>query len=368
MKIIHCADLHLDSKMTANLDSARAKERKAEILNTFVKMVDYAVDEDVKAIIIAGDMFDTANVSALARNTVRDAIVMHSDIDFYYLLGNHDRDNFLSSLEDIPTNLKLFAGDWVSYPVDESGSVVISGIELNSDNAKSCYNSLILDQDKVNIVTLHGQEAETMSRDKAQIISLKELRNKNIDYLALGHIHGYKEEALDGRGVYCYSGCLEGRGFDELGEHGFVMLDVDTKLKKVDRRFVPFASRRLHELDVDISGITTTAQIIDKIDAKMQKCDIPARDLLKIVLSGEVDVECEKDVSYVLKHYEPGYYFVKVYDESHIKINYEDYRLDESLKGEFVRMVMQATDITEAEKPHVIRVGLMAIAGEEIEL
>ena len=31
MKIIHCADLHLDSKMTANLTREQARERKKEI-------------------------------------------------------------------------------------------------------------------------------------------------------------------------------------------------------------------------------------------------------------------------------------------------------------------------------------------------
>ena len=30
MKIIHCADLHLDSKMTANLSKEQAKERKRQ--------------------------------------------------------------------------------------------------------------------------------------------------------------------------------------------------------------------------------------------------------------------------------------------------------------------------------------------------
>lgn len=42
MKFIHCADLHLDSKMSANLDKERAKERRSEILDTFVRMVRYA--------------------------------------------------------------------------------------------------------------------------------------------------------------------------------------------------------------------------------------------------------------------------------------------------------------------------------------
>ena len=44
MKFIHCADIHLDSKMETNLSSQKAKERKKEILNTFERMVAYAVE------------------------------------------------------------------------------------------------------------------------------------------------------------------------------------------------------------------------------------------------------------------------------------------------------------------------------------
>ena len=71
MKIIHCADLHLDSKMTSNLSKEQAKERKMEILRTYSRMIEYAKNNDVKAIIIAGDLFDTRNVSATARNLVK---------------------------------------------------------------------------------------------------------------------------------------------------------------------------------------------------------------------------------------------------------------------------------------------------------
>ena len=42
MKIIHCGDIHLDSKMTSNLSKEQARERKMEILRTFTRMVDYA--------------------------------------------------------------------------------------------------------------------------------------------------------------------------------------------------------------------------------------------------------------------------------------------------------------------------------------
>ena len=105
MKIIHCADLHLDSQMTANLTKEQARERKREIIRTFTRMVEYAEKTGVRLIMISGDLFDTRNVSALARNTVRDMICTHPQIDFLYLRGNHDSDNFLSKLEEVPDNL-----------------------------------------------------------------------------------------------------------------------------------------------------------------------------------------------------------------------------------------------------------------------
>ncbi len=366
MRIIHCADLHLDSKMTSNLDRMRAKERKAELLGTFCRMVDYAKMHDVSAILIAGDMFDTGSISALTRNTVRDTITANKDIDFYYLKGNHDRDSFLSSLEEVPDNLKFFDEGWTSYPMNNDASVILTATELSAKNNNLCYNALVLDPKPVNIVMLHGQEVETGTRDKAEIIALRELKNKNIDYLALGHIHSYKQKPLDGRGVYCYPGCLEGRGFDETGEHGFVLIDIDPIGHKVDTSFVPFASRRLYEVNTDVTGCMTTAEIADKITEEISGQDIDSRSLVKIVLNGQLDIEAEKDTDYLTKRFEDNYYFVKVEDETGYIVDYADYALDASLKGEYVRMIEAASDISELDKPEVIRMGLMAIAGEQI--
>ena len=74
MKIIHCADVHLDSRMLRHLSKEQAKERRNEILNTFGQMVTYAAKNDVEAIIIAGDLFDTSMISVTTRNYVRDLI------------------------------------------------------------------------------------------------------------------------------------------------------------------------------------------------------------------------------------------------------------------------------------------------------
>ena len=62
MKILHCADIHLDSAMTANLDKDKARERRSELLASFKDMVGYAVKECIGVIIIAGDLFDTRNI------------------------------------------------------------------------------------------------------------------------------------------------------------------------------------------------------------------------------------------------------------------------------------------------------------------
>ena len=93
MRFIHCADLHLDSKMTSNLSREQAKERKMEILRTYSRMIDYAKENKIDGIIIAGDLFDTRNISATARNMVKDSIMSNPQIEFYYLKGNHDSDN-----------------------------------------------------------------------------------------------------------------------------------------------------------------------------------------------------------------------------------------------------------------------------------
>ena len=90
MKIIHCADLHLDSKMESNLDREAASMRRDELLDTFERMVAYAVQQEVRVIIIAGDLFDKPNVRKVARNRVLDQIRNHPQIDFCYIRGNHD--------------------------------------------------------------------------------------------------------------------------------------------------------------------------------------------------------------------------------------------------------------------------------------
>ena len=64
MKIIHCSDLHLDADLRTKYDAASAAERRAELLDTFRRLCRYAREEAVSAVLICGDLFDTASPSS----------------------------------------------------------------------------------------------------------------------------------------------------------------------------------------------------------------------------------------------------------------------------------------------------------------
>lgn len=364
MKIIHCADIHLDSKLGKNYDAEKAKNRKNELLYSFVRMIDFAEKNEVSVILIAGDLFDRNDVSASCRNTVFSAVRNHPDILFFYLRGNHDAAASLTDDGILPENLKMFGTDWTGY---DMGKVTVTGLEFCEGSSGAIYNSLLLPQGKFNIVMLHGQESESSSKDKTEVIDLKALRNKEIDYLALGHVHAYKKVQLDARAVYCYSGCLEGRGFDEIGEHGFVVLDIDEDNLTYTDEFIPFASRRVCGVEADISDCVNTSEMIEVLKRRFEEEGISEEEIVKGVLIGEPDVETEKDISFIDKYFERQFYLYKTEDRSSFRINHEAYIHDESLKGEFVRCVMESIAVSDEDKASIIRYGIHALMGEDID-
>lgn len=366
MKIIHCADVHLDSPLKTNLSPEQRKKRKIELLDTFSNMVKFADDEGVSCILIAGDLFDSSKVSKTAMNSFVKQIETHPDINFYYLLGNHDRMS-LKNLDVIPENLFLFSDTWQTYVLAHSDkrNIVLSGVEYNGRNETDIYDSLSLDVRDFNIVMLHGQTAKYNMGDKTEYVSLNRLQNRGIDYLALGHVHTQVAEALDDRGIYCFSGCLEGRGFDECGEKGFMLLDIDEEKGDFTYDFVPFARRSLYTVYADVSGCMNSEEMRERALDVAERMNPDRDSLIKLVLVGNLDVECEKDDDYILYPFNEMFYYAKLYDETKLKVDFRQYAFDESLKGEFIRNVL-ASDLDDEAKGEVIHYGLRALAGEEI--
>ncbi len=352
IKIIHCADVHLGSKMEAKLPKRKVEERRNEVRNTFHRMVEYAKMQGVKAILLAGDVFDSDRPLKRDKEFFYDVVRGNPEIDFLYLRGNHDSEQ--SYTEEIP-NLKTFSGAWTAYEYD---GVRISGLEITRENALSLYSTLQLGKTKKNIVTLHGQISSTAGIDK---IVLNKLTEKNIDYLALGHIHAYSENKLDEGGRYAYSGCLEGRGFDECGEKGFVLLEIG---ENVESTFVPFASRTIEEFSVDVTGAENYYAAYQRVKASIKF--IPAN-LYRIELCGEIEFEHDTladDVAGLLAN---ECYFVSVKDKTLQKIDPCSYEGDVSLRGEFIRRVMGDPTWSDEQKSRIVTLGLKALGDREVE-
>ena len=351
MKIIHCADLHLGSKIESKLMSI-SSDRKTEVRNSFSKLVDYAEKNEISIILLSGDVFDSDKPLKKDKEFFYNVIKENPNIDFIYLRGNHDSYELYN--ENI-SNLKTFDNTWKCY---KYGDVCISGIEISKDNYASLYSTLNLNVNNVNIVMLHGQISESIGIDK---IKLAKLRNNNIDYLALGHVHSYQKDKLDDRGIYAYSGCLEGRGFDETGPKGFIVLNIENK--KIFPEFIKFCYRTINEVEIDISNYKTISEINKNIISKLKS----KNDIYRIILVGDISYDLEIN-EYDIKSYLSDYYFVDVKNKTQRKIDISKYQNDLSLKGEFVRSVYYRNDLTNQEKEDIISLGLRTMEGREVDL
>ena len=357
MKLIHCADLHLDSPMETHMSAQQASDRNTELIRSFVRLTEYAEENEVRVVLIAGDLFDGDRVRTLTVDEILGAMERTPDVDYLYLAGNHDEAAQAFSDRALPRNLRRFTRQWSTFVYD---GVAVSGIELCAENAQTLYEQVPHVEGCTNLVMLHGQIGASSTPEQ---IDLNRLKGKGIDYLALGHIHSYSVQPLDGRGICCYAGCLEGRGFDECGEKGFVLLTVESG--RLRHEFVPFACRTLHRLPVDITGLTKSSQVGQRMREAARA--IPQRDMVEFLLTGHSDPAANIAVPYLQSLMKDSFCFVKVKNESRMAIDPAAYQNDVSLKGEFIRLVL-ASDAEEGEKAAMIRAGLQALAGEEIAL
>lgn len=358
MKIIHCADLHLDSKMESSFDSEKANQRRMELLKSFENMIQFAIYNKVQVIIIAGDLFDTCEYAyRKIKYRVIDNIKNAKDIDFLYLKGNHDKSDYFNKISSEVKNLKLFDTKIKSYIYD---NICISGLEF-SENTISQLADINLDENMFNIFVMHGQESLGFSSDKQEIININMLKNKNIDYLALGHIHKYKFEKLDNRGYYCYSGCIEGRGFDECGEKGFVLLDI--KNNSMNHEFIKIAQRTFFEIDVNLVDVDNENDAYVKIINSIKHIDY--KNIIKINLIGDILDNLDIDTTYLSQKLSQIYYLVKIKNKTTIKVDYNLYKNDISLKGEFVNLI-EKLDIDTYKKGKIISTGIKALLGKEL--
>lgn len=353
MKIIHTSDIHLESKMN-KLGTNKSKIRQSEIREAFFNLIDYAKKEEVSIILIAGDLFESKKVRL---NTLRELVSKINstpNIDYIYLNGNHDDSDIFNNekLGELPSNLKIVNKN-ETYKYED---IVITAIDAFKYSNEEYLKELNLNPNDFNIVMLHGSLNE---------IPLTKLAGKHIDYLALGDIHipDIKSKKLDTRGIYGYSGILEPRGFDELGDRGFFLLDI--RGKKLTRTFIKNNIRTYHVIKTSITNLDNYTLIQDAINKSTK--DIKSEDIVRVVLEGKYEYETIKDLNSLLASLEKRFFYAELVDESKLdytKINFEK---EVSLRGEFYRMVKESS-LDESDMDKVLEYGLKALKGEDIEI
>lgn len=359
MKIIHCADLHIDCKKFSKFTSEKRALKRHQMLQNFVDMVDFAEKNKVTAILLCGDIFEEQKVLKKSLKVVQNTILEHKDITFFYIWGNHD-ENF-TIFDDYPSNFVVFGKEFSKV---DFGDVCIGGVSFQRTISPSFYESIAFQKSDFNIMMMHGP---IEASDKYSCpIQLKKLDGKNIDYLALGHIHKKDGGKIDRRGEWAYCGCLESGSFSYVDDdYGFYLLDI--KDGKLQRTFVPFAKYKYRSVEISVSNLKNVNEVFKEISLRTSSFGM--FDIVRIVLTGQRKEGEEINKNLIYEKFNSQFFYLEVEDETKIVFDLEKYAKEKlSLKAEFVKEVMSDEMLSEEEKQQICVAGLEALKGEEISL
>ena len=367
VKILHTADIHIGA--SESFLGLSADKRRTETLLTFEKIVDIAFQNDVKIVALAGDIFDSNKVEQRFVTAFFEKIKSCAAIKFVFAAGNHDPLNAESPFltYDIPSNL------YVLGTKDECITFEDLGVRVYGRSFESTYLSgeesfsLETDDTYINIMVQHGDLKSDLSSDYNSI-TRKFIENSKMDYMALGHIHKRTEIGKIGNTYFAYCGCPEGQGFDELEAKGVYIGDISKNGCELE--FLPVSKREHKLIKVDISECKASAEICENI-LKTLNDEIGENyreNLYKIELIGEIGIDVNIDTAEISNRLSNEVYFVKVKDKTEIGADFETLAKEISLKGIFVKKMLEmAENASETEKQSIteaLKLGLKAFSSE----
>lgn len=369
VKILHCADIHIGAPIS--FLHMKAPLRQSEILLNFEKIIDLCKVESVKLLLIAGDLFDSNSVSKELSNKVFRKIAENPELKVVYVAGNHDPLNMLSPFVKIQLPKNLFVlPTHDSVVTFEDLKVKVYGRSFETAFMKSEERFLLpVDEEYINILLQHG-ELNADENSQYNAISKDFLKNSGMDYVALGHIHQRTEISKIGETYFSYCGSPEGQGFDETNEKGVYIGEIGKDF--CDLKFVKTGKRQHILFKMDITGIHEH-QITENILNSLQISygENYAENLYKIELIGNINPDEEINISEIISRLNETLFFAKVIASFKPKIDFEQLAQEKSLKGIFVKTMLEKIDnaVTDQEKKICIMAlnnGLKAFSSEVI--
>ena len=370
VKVLHCADLHFDTPFK-ELSKEVSDTSKNELLEVFKKIIDLAIEENIEVLLIAGDVFDNLTVNKNTLFFISDQIKRIKNIKVFISPGNHDPYNEKSfySMINWPENVYIFKGDMEFKEVKELNLVVWGAGFRNNYENESLLKSINVDNNKINIMLLHGEITSTGSKNEYNPIYINDIYKSNIDYIALGHRHKFSGILKEGMTTYAYSGCPQGRGFDEEGEKGVIIGEVykgGTNLS-----FLPVCKRKYITKEIDITGTNNYDEVIFKLLSDLSDEEIH-KNFYKIILKGELKEHFNLKESVLIEKLKNKFYYIKIINDTSIEVNLTELSRDYSIKGMFIAKILEklkdASDDDKEILKLALKMGIQCLSEDEVNL
>ena len=273
MKILAVGDIHLGrtpSRLPPQLHMQELGPAEA-----WRRTVDAALDLDVKAVLLAGDVVDRDDDFFEAYRALEGGARKLADagIDVIGVAGNHDVKVLPRLVRHIPQfRLLGEGGQWESCRIDENGeAVTLWGWSF--PQARVLHSPL---QDcafepapGINLGLLHCDRDAGPDSPYAPI-ARQELERAGLDGWLLGHIH--KPDSLSATSPNGYLGSLTGMDRGEPGPRGpWMIIVADGQIAEVEH--LPLAPLRWEALDVDLEGIGEPFQAKERLLTAVTELD-----------------------------------------------------------------------------------------------
>jgi exonuclease SbcD len=241
LKIVHFSDTHLGFSDLDILNEENINQREADFYEAFTQVVAQIKVIQPDFIIHTGDLFHRASPSnrAITFALEQFKIIDELDIPFILIAGNHStpRTNLSSPILKIFDNFKnIHAVYEQEYKKIEFENVIFHTLPHMNDETKAlsqielCENNI--HKAKKNIMMMHcSVGASYLMQEFGEWVypSSKEYIFKMMDYVALGHWHGFGRIGKH-ENVY-YSGSTERTSLnDKRNSKGFIEISLYDEL------------------------------------------------------------------------------------------------------------------------------------------
>ena len=347
---IHAADFHLDSPFR-ELTGEQAALRRKEQRNLLRRLADLARERKVDFVLLAGDLFDGANLYRETGEALVSALGQ-MDCPVFIAPGNHDPVTSGSPYRTLvwPENVHIFTEEAVQA-VELEGCVIHGTAFTAADREDDPLEGFCASEDgRVHIMVAHGD----VGGRRYAPISTDSIARSGLHYLALGHIHAASGLQKTGETYWAYPGCPEGRGFDECGEKGVLVCKLEKEI--MDAEFVPLCARRYERLETEVRGDAEHAARVTLLGHE--------HDICRLTFVGETDVS--PDLAVLERELAGSCFALSLRDRTTVARDLWARAGEDNLTGLFLQEMRARLDEAESEEDQAllelaVRFGLAAL-------